>query len=232
MSAKVFLFSSVLVLASCDGCPGSGGDSPLRDPSRATEQAPELFHAKFETTAGDFTVECHRAWAPNGADRFYNLVKIGFFDDTAFFRVVKQPVPFVAQFGIHGDPSVSRRWVDANIAPDEPAKSNERGTLSFAMAGKPDTRSTQLFINFGNNKRLDGMGFAPVCEVVGNGMAVADKLNGEYGEQPNQGAIQSKGNAYLKEKFPRLDYVKTAKLVDDAGAPEPSGSGAPSGKAE
>lgn len=194
----------------------AGGEGPLYNPDQASERAPDTFRAKFETTAGDFVVECHREWAPNGADRFYNLVKIGFFDDVAFFRVVKTPRPFVVQWGIHGNPKVSSRWVDARIAPDKPVVSNERGRLTFAMAGEPDTRTTQVFINYSDNRPLDEKGFAPVCEVVDGGMKVVDGLNGEYGEGPTseQGQIQAKGNVFLREAHPKLDYVKRATLQD------------------
>lgn len=223
------LVSVLLLAASCSDC--SAPDSPLKDPARATERAPDVFHARFDTTAGEFRVECRREWAPNGVDRFYNLLKLGFFDDVAFFRVVKQPRPFVAQFGIHGDPSVSSRWIDARIPVDTPARSNTRGTISFAMGNSPDTRTTQVFVNLSDNPRLDGMGFAPICEVLGATMSIVDKISGEYGESPDQGALQSKGNAYLKEKFPKLDYVKTARIEEPAAgpsaAPQPSSSASP-----
>ena len=188
----------------------------MTDPSKATATAPETFRAKFETTKGDVLFDCTRSWAPNGVDRFYNLVKIGFFDDIALFRVAKG---FVVQWGIHGDPKVSAVWSDANIQPDPPKQSNTRGMLTYAMAGSPDTRSTQLFINYGNNAGLDAQGFAPICKVA-EGMDVADSFNGEYGERLTemQGEIQSKGNAYLAASWPRLDYVKTATIVSEGAA--------------
>jgi peptidyl-prolyl cis-trans isomerase A (cyclophilin A) len=187
----------------------------MKDPSKATEKAPESFRAKFTTTKGDIVFDCTRSWAPNGVDRFYNLVKIGFFDDVAFFRVA---INFVAQFGIHGDPAVSKVWSDANLPPDKVVESNKRGMLTFAMAGRPDTRSTQLFINYKDNVGLDAQGFAPICKVV-EGMETADAFNGEYGERVTgmQGEIQSKGNAYLHEKWPNLDYIKTAVIVGTGG---------------
>jgi peptidyl-prolyl cis-trans isomerase A (cyclophilin A) len=191
-------------------------DPALRDPSKASQQAPATFTVAFVTTVGEFRVDCTRDWAPNGVDRFYNLVRIGFFDDVAFFRVVKQPSPYMVQFGIHGDPEVSRAWINARIPADKPKQSNMRGTLTFAMAGPPDTRTTQLFINFGANVRLDQMGFAPVCKVSGDGMDVVDKIEGAYGEEPSehQGEIQTKGNAMLRAQYPFLDYIQTARLVD------------------
>ena len=191
-------------------------DPALRDPSKAGQQAPASFTVAFVTTVGEFRVDCTRDWAPNGVDRFYNLVRIGFFDDVAFFRVVKQPSPYMVQFGIHGDPEVSRAWVNARIPADKPKQSNTRGTLTFAMSGPPETRTTQLFINFGANIRLDQMGFAPICKVSGDGMDVVDKIEGAYGEEPSdhQGEIQTKGNAMLRAQYPFLDYIQTARLVD------------------
>ncbi len=189
--------------------------SALMNPAAATETAPEKFKAKFETSKGDFVVEVYRDWAPQGADRFYNLVKIGFFNDVRFFRVLSG---FVAQFGINGDPEVMKAWREAKISDDPVKETNARGTLVFATAG-PNTRTTQLFINFGNNANLDGMGFSPFGKVV-EGMDVVDGLYAEYGEGaprgmgPNQGLIQSQGNTYLKESFPKLDYVKTATIVE------------------
>jgi peptidyl-prolyl cis-trans isomerase A (cyclophilin A) len=188
----------------------------LMSPASAAAQAPAVFKAKFATTKGDFTVEVHRDWAPHGADRFYNLVKIGFFDDAAFFRAI---AGFMVQFGIHGSPQVSAKWRDANI-PDDPAagQSNKRGAVTFATAG-PNTRTTQLFINYGDNGSLDGMGFTPFGQVT-EGMSVVDSLYKEYGEGapqgrgPDQGRLQSEGNAYLKQDFPQLDYIKTARLVE------------------
>ena len=184
-------------------------------PEKAAEKAPAVFKAKFSTTKGDFVVEVHRDWAPNGADRFYNLVKIGFFDEVAFFRVVDG---FMAQVGIHGDPAVSAKWRAANI-PDDAAvgQSNQRGMVTFAMAG-PNTRTTQFFLNFKDNSFLDNQGFPPFGKIV-EGSEVLDKLYRGYGEGapsgngPDQGRIQMQGNAYLKADFPLLDSIKTARLV-------------------
>lgn len=206
----------------------------MLDPSKAKEKAPDSFRAKFETTKGNIVFECTREWAPNGVDRFYNLVKIGFFDDVAFFRVVHS---FVVQWGIHGDPKVSAVWSDANLPPDPPKQSNKRGMLTYAMAGRPDTRSTQLFVNYKDNTNLDAMGFAPLCKVA-EGMEIADKLFGDYGETvtDKQGEIQAEGNAYLRSKWPNLDYVKTATIVGEPLAagrkPKAEGGGAESGGAD
>jgi len=173
--------------------------------------APDTFKARFETTEGVFVVEVHRAWAPRGADRFYNLVRAGFFDGVKFFRAVKG---FMVQFGIHGDPQVSKHWRDARIDDDPVVKSNTRGFISFAMAG-PNSRSTQFFINTVDNKGLDGMGFSPFGQVV-EGMDVVDALHSGYGEAPSklQSEIQLQGNTLLEQKFPELDSIVTARLLD------------------
>ena len=192
--------------------PASAPD--FTDPVKLTEKSPDSFKVKFETTKGNFTVEVTRSLAPQGADRFYNLVRSGFFKDVAFFRVIPG---FMCQFGIHGDPKVAAAWRKAQI-PDDPVKGNNtRGAITFATAG-PNTRTTQLFISFGDNSRLDGMGFSPFGKVT-EGMDVVDKINGEYGEGaprgrgPGQDRIQSEGNAYLKKDFPNLDYIKSATVA-------------------
>ena len=174
-----------------------------------------MYRARFATTKGDFVIEVHRDWAKNGADRFYNLVKAGFYDKVKFFRAIKG---FMVQFGINGDPAVSRAWKDANIPDDPVVKSNARGYVTFATAG-PNTRTTQLFINLVDNVRLDGMGFSPFGQVV-TGLEVVDALNTEYGEGapggagPNQGRIEAEGNAYLEREFPRLDAVNSASIAN------------------
>ena len=192
-----------------------GGNAPLYHPEKATEKAPDKFKAKFTTTKGDFVIEVTRSWAPNGADRFYNLLKLGYYDNTKFFRVVDG---FMVQWGIHGDPQVNGAWFRATIADDPVVKSNKRGFVSFATSGK-DSRTTQIFINFEDkNARLDKMGFSPFGEVV-EGMKVVDSLFKGYGEGapggkgPNQGRIQSEGNSYLDAEFPKLDSVKEAKIL-------------------
>src|SRR5271165_3808207 len=134
----------------------------LLNPASLNARAPAEFKVNFTTTAGDFVVDVHRDWAPLGADRFYNLVRRGFFTNAAFFRVVPG---FVVQFGLNADPAVNKAWHDANIHDDPVKQSNKRGTLVFATAG-PNTRTTQFFINFGDNARLDAMGFAPFGEIV------------------------------------------------------------------
>lgn len=187
------------------------------DPTKLTEQAPENYKAQFDTTKGKITIEVTRSLSPNGADRFYNLVRSGYFKDIAFFRVIPG---FMCQFGIHGDPAVSAKWRKANLTDDPVKGSNTRGAITFATAG-PNTRTTQLFINFGDNRNLDGMGFSSFGKVV-EGMDIVDKINGEYGEGapsgrgPNQGRIQGEGNAYLKKDFPNLDYIKSATILPAA----------------
>lgn len=179
------------------------------------QQAPDVFKSKFETSKGNFVVEVHRAWAPKGADRFYNLVKNGFYNDCRFFRVLKG---FMVQFGINGDPKVSAVWRAARIKDDPTTQSNKRGYITYAMAG-PDTRTSQVFINYKDNTFLDNQGFSPFGKVV-EGMDVVDSLYGDYGEGaprgqgPDQGQIQASGNSYLNAKFPKLDYIKTATIVE------------------
>jgi peptidyl-prolyl cis-trans isomerase A (cyclophilin A) len=182
----------------------------LMNPMQLTETAPEKFQVKFDTTKGDFIVDVTRAWSPNGADRFYNLVKNGFYNDCRFFRVVKN---FMVQFGINGDPKINQMMMRANIIDDKPKQSNSRGMITFAMASQPNTRTTQVFINFRDNSFLDSQGFAPFGK-VSKGMDVVDAINNEYGESPQQGQIQMQGNAYLEKAFPKLDYIKSATIVE------------------
>ena len=176
----------------------------LLDPANFTETAPDKFVVDVKTTKGLVKIELNRDWAPKGVDRFYNLVKGGFFSDIAIFRMVKG---FVIQFGIHGAPIISSAWEKARIEDDPVKEKNVRGTLTFATAG-PGTRTTQLFINLNDNIRLDSMGFAPIGKVV-EGMDIIDSLNFEYAERPDQGRIHAQGNAYLKAQFPNLDYIES-----------------------
>ena len=182
-------------------------------PAFAQEQAPATYKVKFDTSKGPFTVQVTRAWAPQGADRFYNLVKSGFYDNVRFFRVVSG---FMVQFGINGDPAVMAGWREKPIKDDPVTQSNKRGMITFAMAG-PNTRTSQVFINYVDNDRLDSSGFSPFGRVIA-GMDVVDKLNAEYGEGaprgrgPDQGRLQREGNAYLAKEFPRMDFVKKATI--------------------
>ncbi len=185
----------------------------LSNPAALVEQAPATYKARFDTSKGSFVIQVTRAWAPRGADRFYNLVKNGFYDNVRFFRVIPG---FMVQFGINGDPKVSARWREANVPDDPVTQSNTRGMITFATAG-PNTRTTQVFINFADNSNLDRMGFAPFGKVV-SGMNVVDAINAEYGEGaprgrgPEQGRLQMEGNAYLAKNFARMDYVKKAMI--------------------
>jgi peptidyl-prolyl cis-trans isomerase A (cyclophilin A) len=180
----------------------------LMKPAALKERAPDVYKAKFETSAGVFVIEVHSAWAPNGADRFYNLVKNGFYDGCRFFRVVPG---FMVQFGINGDPAIQRNWVNATIPDEKVTQGNTRGFVSFGKSSAPNSRTTQVFINFGDNSRLNRDGFAAFGKVV-SGMEVVDKIYSAYGQKPEQGRIQNEGNAYLTKTFPKLDYIKKATI--------------------
>src|SRR6202049_4871630 len=198
-------------------------DPALLQPATLRAKAPAEYDVKFVTTAGEFTIKVTRAWAPNGADRFYNLVRHHFYDGAAFFRVLPG---FMAQFGLSAYPEVSKVWETANIKDDPIVQSNHRGFLSFATAG-PNTRTTQVFINYGNNESLDKIGFSAFA-VVSDGMEVVDKLYNGYGEGapdgagPDQGLVTSRGRAYLEKSFPKLDSIRSATLVPAAAAPVPA----------
>ena len=195
--------------------PAAAANTALTDPSKANAKAPDTYKAKFETTKGAFVIGVTRSWAPLGADRFYNLVKSGYYDDVAFFRVISG---FMVQFGIHGTPAVNDAWRSARIQDDPVTQSNAPGMVTFATSG-PNTRTTQVFINFGNNKALDAQGFSPFGKVV-EGMDVVNKLHAGYGEGaprgrgPSQAEMQKTGNAYLKASFPELDWVKKATIAE------------------
>ena len=207
---------SLIVLAlsfAAFATPAFSQSANLANPAGLREQAPAVYKAKFDTTKGVFVIEVTREWAPLGADRFYNLVKNGFYDDVRFFRVISG---FMVQFGIHGDPKVSAPWRDAQIKDDPVRQSNKRGYVTYAMAG-PNTRTSQVFINFGDNASLDSQGFSPFGRVV-SGMNVVDALNAEYGEGaprgrgPDQSRMQREGNAYLMKDFGKLDSIKKATI--------------------
>ena len=176
------------------------------------EEAPESFRARFETSKGTFIIEVQRVWAPIGADRFYNLVRHGFYDDQRFSRVVSG---FITQWGLSGDPEVTRSWRGQTILDDPVVESNTRGAIAYAMTG-PNTRLTQVFISMVDNSRLDEQGFAPFGLVV-EGMEVVDSLYDGYGEEAgggmragNQGPVEEGGNAYLQANYPELDYINRA----------------------
>jgi peptidyl-prolyl cis-trans isomerase A (cyclophilin A) len=213
---RVLSSAAGLMLASAVAVAGQGDAKlqKLRNPAALAEKAPATFKVNLDTTKGPIVIDVHRDWAPNGADRFYNLVKSGFYDNVRFFRVIPG---FMAQFGIHGDPQVAAAWRNAQIKDDPVKQSNNRGYVTFATAG-PNTRTTQLFINFKDNSPLDKQGFAPFGEVT-KGMDIVDKIYDGYGEGaprgrgPDQGRLQSEGNAYLEKDFSKLDYIKTATIA-------------------
>jgi peptidyl-prolyl cis-trans isomerase A (cyclophilin A) len=194
------------------GSNSTTSSASLRNPGGDSE-APATYTVQLETTKGEVLIDVQRAWSPRGADRIYNLVKLGYYDNAAFFRVISG---FMAQIGIHGDPAVSAVWRNKRILDDPVVQSNTRGMVSFAMAGK-DTRTTQIFVNYGNNARLDSMGFSPFGKV--RDMKAIDALYSGYGEGapsgagPAQGRIQAEGNTYLKAEFPKLDYIVRATIA-------------------
>ena len=214
---QAFLFLCLLSYLACTSEPPrkpASDRSPLGATTTSTERAPEQFRVRFETSRGPFVVEAHRAWSPLGVDRFYHLARTGFYDGTRFFRVIDG---FMAQFGISGDPRISAAWMDRVIRDDTVRhQSNLRGRVSFGTRG-PNTRTTQLFINFRDNVSLDES-YPPIGEVV-EGMSVVDSLWKGYGEGapagggPDQDRIVTEGEQYLAREFPKLDYIKTAKLT-------------------
>jgi peptidyl-prolyl cis-trans isomerase A (cyclophilin A) len=193
--------------------PALAQTAALSNPASLTEKAPATYKVKFDTSKGVFVVQVNRDWAPNGADRFYNLVKNGFYDNVRFFLVISG---FMVQFGINGDPKLSPGWRSARIQDDPVKQSNKRGFITFATSG-PNSRTTQVFINFGDNGGLDRQGFSPFGQVI-SGMVVVDSLYDQFGEGapsgrgPDQGRVQNEGNAYLTKEFPQLDFVKKATI--------------------
>ena len=213
-----FLCALILGLAGC------GAPKPSGEKTAAPAPVPPIYRVRLATSKGDVTIEVTRAWAPEGADRFYRLVEQRFYDDARFFRVVRD---FVVQFGINGDPVLEARWRNLTIADDPVKESNRRGSITFATS-EPNTRTTQVFINLADNPRLDGMGFAPVAKVV-EGMNVVDRFYSGYGEGapsgngPDQSRLTNEGKAYLEKNFPRLDIVKSA-VIEPPAAPSKSGT--------
>ncbi len=196
------------------GARGAAPRPSLLRPASLSTKAPASYRVKFSTTRGDFTVEVTRAWAPLGADRFYNLVKAGFYNGTSFFRVLPG---FVVQFGISPRPEISKVWRTAVIKDDPVVQSNLPGYVTFATAG-PNTRTTQVFINLADNRRLDAMGFSPFGKVA-EGMDLVEKLYSGYGEGaphgngPDQGRMETEGKAYVDRNFPKFDSIKTAAVL-------------------
>jgi len=223
-TAALYILAGALLV----GCPkeddaqtkSQGDESPAPAQEEATKvtqeegQAPAQYTVELDTTKGAIVIDVHRDWAPHGADRFYELVQNGYYTEVAFFRVING---FMAQVGISGDPALNVQWRENRIPDDAVKASNTRGTVTFATSG-PNSRTTQFFLNLSDNSRLDGMGFAPFGKV--KDMAPVDDLYDGYGEGaprgrgPDQGALQSRGNAYLKESFPKLDYIKSAKIIE------------------
>jgi peptidyl-prolyl cis-trans isomerase A (cyclophilin A) len=192
----------------------AAGAPNLLQPNTLRAKAPEIYKVKLTTTKGDVIIEVTRAWAPLGADRFFNLVRAGFYNDAAFFRVLPR---FVAQFGIPARPDVAAAWYNAKFVDDKVLQSNKRGTLTFATAG-PNTRTTQIFINFSDNAALDGQGFAPFGKII-EGMDLVDKFFSGYGESPDQQRIETQGKAYLDRNFPNLDRILKAEIMKEDAAP-------------
>lgn len=203
-------------------------DSPAVAPALLSpgeeEQAPATYTVELQTTEGPIVIDVTRSWSPNGADRFYNLVKLGYFTDVAFFRVLEG---FMAQAGMHGDPRVNRVWSSRNIPDDPVTQQNTRGMVTFAKTNAPNSRANQFFINYGDNRNLDPMGFAPFGRV--RDMAAVDALHSGYGEGaprgrgPSQGDVARMGNRYLKANFPELDYIESARILEENGQPVSTG---------
>jgi peptidyl-prolyl cis-trans isomerase A (cyclophilin A) len=219
MIKRTALVCAALVVVACDKpspppadtTPATPPPPAAAAPATSTDPAPATFRVRFETSKGPFVVEVQRDMAPNGADRFYHLVESNFYDDVRFFRVLPG---FVVQFGMNGDPATNARWTSQSLQDDPVKGSNARGTLTYAQTTMPNSRTTQLFINLADNQGLDAQGFAPFGRVV-EGMDVIDKLNSEYGDAPSnqQGVIAAEGNAFLNRQYPRLDFVRTARVV-------------------
>ena len=210
MELKTLGTAAAVAVALVAGSAVLAAPEKLTNPAKLTAKAPEKFKARFDTTKGTFVIEVQREWSPNGADRFYNLVKNGYYDGVKFFRVVPG---FVVQWGIHGDPSIATTWLKATIPDDVVKESNKRGFVTYAKSNAPNSRSVQLFINLVDNARLDGTGFAPFGRVA-EGMDVVDKLYGGYAEGLTklQGRIAEEGNAFLEKNYPELDAIKKASI--------------------
>jgi len=218
-SNVITILALVLVLAAASLVLGQAAtNAALKNPAALKEKAPATYKVNFDTSIGAFVVEVHRDWAPNGADRFYNLVKNGYYDNVRFFRVIPG---FMVQFGIHGDPALNAVWRDARIPRDPVKQTNSRGYVTYAMQGGPqgpDTRTVQVFINYGDNAGLDSQGFAPFGRVT-QGMNIVEKIYSGYGEGapsgkgPDQGRLQAEGNDYLAKSFPKMDYIKKATIA-------------------
>jgi peptidyl-prolyl cis-trans isomerase A (cyclophilin A) len=194
-------------------------DRSLLRPALLKEKAPDVYKVKFTTSRGEFTMVVTRAWAPLGADRFYNLVKHHFYDNASVFRVVPG---FVAQFGISSYPGVTAAWQKTEIRDDPVTQSNKKGYVTFATAG-PNTRTTQVFINLKDNSALDSRGFAPFATIDAEGMKVVDMFYDQYGDAGiDQGQIEKQGKVYLDKSFPKLDTIKTTVITDPPPSATPA----------
>jgi len=200
---KRYLALAILItaLTGCSKAPEVAAGRPK------DEKSPDSYRVTFDTAKGPFVIEVHREWAPLGSDRFYTLVKNNYFTGAKFFRVIPN---FMVQFGLAADAAVTARYEGTEFPDDPVRQSNTRGMVSFATRGA-NSRTTQMFINFGNNTRLDQSGFTPFGQVV-SGMETVDRLYSQYGEAPNQMLIKAEGNKYLEVNFPQLDSIKTAKI--------------------
>jgi peptidyl-prolyl cis-trans isomerase A (cyclophilin A) len=218
---KILLISILMSSAAFPQAKTAAVKPNLMNPATLKARAPETFKVKFATTKGDVIIEVTRAWAPNGADRFYNLVRAGYFTDVPFFRVISG---FMAQFGISGKREIAAVWASANIPDDRVMQSNKRGMVTYAQSSAKNSRSTQIFINYGDNSRLDADGFAPFGKVI-EGMDNVDKFYSGYGDTPDQMRFQAAGQPYLDRSFPKLDKIISASLVPNApAAPKPDAS--------
>jgi peptidyl-prolyl cis-trans isomerase A (cyclophilin A) len=205
-----FITLPVALALACGACSGGGGRTTTEEIAPVpNEKSPDHYQVRFDTSKGAILIQVERDWAPIGSDRFYTLVKTGYFNGDRFFRAIPK---FMIQFGINPDPKLTERWRQANLKDDPVRENNMRGTVSFAATNMPNSRGTQLFINTNDNVRLDASGFAPLGRVI-DGMAVVDQIFDGYGDAPEQGRIQAEGNAYLEKEFPKLDYIKTATII-------------------
>ncbi len=220
--AKAERMRAIVADASLRALEDADGENPPDDLAGMDVPRTGQFEVEFDTTVGKFVIEVNRAWAPVGAHRFYELVKDGFYDQCGFFRVVPG---FMVQFGLAADPAMTAKW-KREIPDDRVVESNRRGYVTFAKTGAPNSRTGQVFINFGDNSRLDADGFSPFGRVT-EGMEIVDKISAAHREQPDQGAITSQGNSYLRSNFPKLDYVNMATLIVDdllVSSPDPDES--------
>lgn len=208
------IFLTAVLFTGCSTEPQKKSAEAEKQPSAeapknaAPANTPQTYQVKMVTSKGPVIITVHRDWAPLGAQRFYELVKAGYYDGARFFRIVPN---FVIQFGLAANPAVTKKW-DKAIKDDPVTHTNKRGSLAFATIG-PETRTAQVFINIASNQSLDSQGFAPFAEVT-EGMNVVDKFYGGYGEAPDQVAITQQGNAYLTSRFPKLDYIQKATITE------------------